>query len=65
MKRKIEELQLGMTANSSTNRIITESPAPLKKARCEGGGETIGAPTVYFENVDSPTVVHFAVLFFF
>lgn len=52
MKRKIEELQEGRAANSSTVRIISESPAPLKKMRTalEAAGE----------NVDSPTIVRFS-----
>lgn len=66
MKRKIEELQVGISVNSSTNRIISESPAPLKRPRCamDGAGETIAGSTVYCDNVDSPTVVCFAGVFF-
>lgn len=43
LKRKIEELEGSSTASSSTNRILSESPAPLKKTRL---GETIESPTV-------------------
>lgn len=46
LKRKIEELQQGRSSNTSTARIITESPAPLKRARRSIEGETVDSPTI-------------------
>lgn len=48
LKRKIMELQEGKVSNASTDRIVAESPAPLKKAKRSSGDD---------EAVDSPTIV--------
>lgn len=46
LKRKIKELQQCNALSTSTNRIIAESPAPLKKFKNCIDSETVDSPTV-------------------